>query len=181
MKFGKILIAGASLTAFAAPVAAQTFNWAFDNSYYGEPDQFITGTISGLVEGVNNANGLSITVTSTPSGQGLGSFTWYGSGVFTVTGGNVTYANALFGDDNHSLYFGTNPGDTWYPEYQYAAWDGDSPTVFWDFASDNPTVFTRAEAPSPTPEPASWAMMVGGFGLAGMGLRRRRKIALRFG
>jgi hypothetical protein len=31
------------------------------------------------------------------------------------------------------------------------------------------------------PEPASWAMMVAGFGLAGHALRRRRRTALRFG
>jgi hypothetical protein len=34
---------------------------------------------------------------------------------------------------------------------------------------------------SPTPEPASWAMMVGGFGLVGGALRSRRKAAVRFG
>lgn len=31
------------------------------------------------------------------------------------------------------------------------------------------------------PEPASWAMMVGGFGLAGLAMRRRQRTALRFG
>ena len=34
--------------------------------------------------------------------------------------------------------------------------------------------------PSPTPEPASWAMMVGGFGLIGGAMRGRRKTAIRF-
>lgn len=33
---------------------------------------------------------------------------------------------------------------------------------------------------SPTPEPTSWAMMVGGFGLVGGALRSRRKPAVRF-
>jgi hypothetical protein len=36
------------------------------------------------------------------------------------------------------------------------------------FASVNPTLSAAV------PEPASWAMMIGGFGLIGMGLRRRR-------
>jgi len=31
------------------------------------------------------------------------------------------------------------------------------------------------------PEPASWAMMVGGFGLVGGALRSRRKTAVAFG
>lgn len=33
---------------------------------------------------------------------------------------------------------------------------------------------------SPTPEPASWAMMIGGFGLVGGAMRRRRKNSLHF-
>ncbi|WP_294391441.1 PEPxxWA-CTERM sorting domain-containing protein [uncultured Sphingomonas sp.] len=32
-------------------------------------------------------------------------------------------------------------------------------------------------SPSPTPEPASWALMIGGFGLVGAALRRRRRPA----
>ena len=33
--------------------------------------------------------------------------------------------------------------------------------------------------PSPTPEPATWAMMIGGFAMVGIGARRRRHAALR--
>jgi hypothetical protein len=35
-----------------------------------------------------------------------------------------------------------------------------------------------APRPSAAPEPASWALMIGGFGLAGAGLRRRRQLAV---
>jgi len=38
--------------------------------------------------------------------------------------------------------------------------------------------FTIADIPAAVPEPASWALMVGGFGLAGATLRRRRSQAL---
>lgn len=41
--------------------------------------------------------------------------------------------------------------------------------------------FTIADAPAAVPEPASWALMVGGFGLAGAAMRRRRSVAVRFG
>jgi hypothetical protein len=185
MKLGKILIAGASLIAFAAPATAQmTFNWSFDNSWYGVSDQFVTGTISGLSEGVNSAHGLSITITSTPNGEALGPADLFGSGTFTVTDGEVTYANAVFGSDaGFSLYFGTQPGNgTYFPEYQHYGYGGAGDVdVIWDFTSTNPTQFSLAETPSPTPEPASWAMMVGGFSLAGAAMRRRRKVALSFG
>ena len=42
-----------------------------------------------------------------------------------------------------------------------------------DFAPDNSDL-------SAAPEPAAWAMMVSGFGLTGMTLRRRRNVSLRF-
>ena len=37
------------------------------------------------------------------------------------------------------------------------------------------------EVPGAVPEPASWAMMIGGFALAGFAMRTRRKVALSFG
>jgi hypothetical protein len=186
MKLGKILIAGASLIAFAAPAMAQTFNWSFDNSRLGAPDEIVSGTISGLVEGINNAHGLTINVTSTPNGEGyfgLGD----GNGTFVVTNGQITYANASywldFGGSNLSLYLGTQPGDgTYHSQYVYI----DHPSfdefyVIWNFVSDNPAQFSVVEAPSPTPEPAAWALMVGGFGLAGTAMRRRRSATVSFG
>jgi hypothetical protein len=33
---------------------------------------------------------------------------------------------------------------------------------------------------APVPEPATWAMMIGGFGLLGAAARRRRRIAVSF-
>jgi hypothetical protein len=37
------------------------------------------------------------------------------------------------------------------------------------------------DSPAPAPEPASWAMLVGGFGLIGTALRRRQRAAISFG
>lgn len=39
--------------------------------------------------------------------------------------------------------------------------------------NDEKFVFTNVAATSSTPEPASWALMIAGFGLVGAGLRRR--------
>ena len=41
----------------------------------------------------------------------------------------------------------------------------------------NPAFITTAVAATPAPEAASWAMMVGGFGLIGSAMRIRRRIA----
>ena len=177
MKLGKILIAGAALVAFTAPAAAQTFNWWFDNSYYGAPDQIVTGTISGLAEGDNDAHGLTISITSTPNGSGPGNFGYvFSDGIFTVTNGEVTAASAIFQADNGSaLFFGTHPGDGWddtyYPELRLIQGNPLDGFSTQDYASSNPTHFSLAAAPAP--EPASWALMVAGFGLAGAAMRRR--------
>jgi hypothetical protein len=58
-------------------------------------------------------------------------------------------------------------------------------TTPWNFAPFNPTprpqdnytvTISLAQATA-VPEPASWAMMIGGFGIVGGTLRRRRKVA----
>jgi len=43
------------------------------------------------------------------------------------------------------------------------------------------TIDNLDSAAPPAPEPASWAMMIGGFGVIGGALRRRRETAVRFG
>ena len=41
-------------------------------------------------------------------------------------------------------------------------------------------LITSADAVAAVPEPASWAMMLAGFGMAGFGLRARRRTVLRY-
>lgn len=43
-------------------------------------------------------------------------------------------------------------------------------------AVDDVTVDVRLAAPGAVPEPATWAMMIGGFGMVGGALRRKQKI-----
>lgn len=96
-----LALAGATL-ALATPAHALTFNWSFvtDGGSTGGAGQTISGTISGLVEGDNDGTGLTITVDSTPTGELVGGgWNFGGSGggpAFTVTGGAVTFAGAVY-------------------------------------------------------------------------------------
>jgi hypothetical protein len=184
MRIGTILVGGASLVAFTAPASALTFDWSFDNSAFGQPDQFVTGTISGLDEGVNDAHGLTVTVDSMPGSEMLGQFNYlFASGTFTVTDGQITDAAAHFDvSDFLTLWFGTPNHPSYAPTFiSYDRPSFDEFIVYWDYSSINPEQFSLAASPTPAPEPASWTMMVGGFGLAGTAIRRRRKVALSFG
>jgi hypothetical protein len=50
----------------------------------------------------------------------------------------------------------------------------------WPLAFDNIVVSSPADTPA-VPEPATWALMLVGFGLTGAALRRRAKMAVQFG
>ena len=96
---------------------------------------------------------------------------------FDETGGILAFDEALFGQQVFSLHFG-GAGD----------YDGDVTVLYlFDFGIagatevnlnqdgfSNGTIIT----PPGVPEPASWAMMLMGFGAAGYALRRRRRTFL---
>lgn len=115
-----------------------------------------------------------------------GSFLWDGNWTDVgatavgalVNGNQIDFGQTLFGQTIIGAHFGNVAGP-----------DGNV-TVFWlfDFGTegarfitlDDPSgfshaaLFTTGSAPG-VPEPATWAMMLFGFGLAGYALRRRRQ------
>ena len=77
---------------------------------------------------------------------------------------------------------GTNPGTTY--SFSFVAGGSSTTLSFSEFSDsgaspiiDNVLV-TGPKAASAAPEPATWALMIGGFGLAGATLRRRRALAV---
>lgn len=123
-------------------------------------------TLSGLVEGDNDGSQVSLTLLESPFSQTLGTYGFLFSGepgiqpAFTVTNGNISFAFAAFERDTIRVYLGTP--NTWLNEI-FDSGTGDS------LFSTEPPTFSAA-----VPEPATWAMLVIGFGLVGSVMRSRR-------
>jgi hypothetical protein len=77
----------------------------------------------------------------------------------------VAYTTILPGGMDKA-YFGV--GDAWYPQIWTRALFESSVA----FSIDDLRL-GLVDVPAGVPEPASWAMLIGGFGLAGANLRRR--------
>jgi hypothetical protein len=110
--------------------------------------------------GVYNYTATFNAVDTSPSGVGISSFTLAGvtplaslssvSTTFSTTGTVTLAANEVFG-------FIIDKGSFYF---------NDSTSMAFSISA--------------VPEPATWAMMIGGFGVAGIALRRRRRVAVRF-
>lgn len=112
-------------------------------------------------------------------------------GIFDVDGGNFLSALVLYGPDGTFRDFsygssGLDPGSTSTDDayLSYAFTETGSYMIRIDNgtgvvpAGGSYTLHISAQAPAATPEPASWAMMVGGFGVLGGAMRARRRKAL---
>jgi hypothetical protein len=102
------------------------------------------------------------------------------SGFTTDAGGNITSV-AFYGTSDSSN--NTDNFGSWTGDYVYG--DG----AFIDFLGNYNSISTGlqdtsrwsvAAVTTPAPEPASWAMMLGGFGMIGSALRARRKSMVSF-
>ncbi|MES3026694.1 MAG: PEPxxWA-CTERM sorting domain-containing protein [Pseudomonadota bacterium] len=163
--------------ALAAPSFAATFSntWSFVDADTGE---MVGGVISGLIDGENlSADGLTITVTQSPHVVMLGDYAFNFSAAagypsdkdtYSASNGVVTFANFIYANEmGEFLTFGTNPiGGSFYP--QLVSYNTGERAYNETFGVQFSAVTASV------PEPASWAMMISGFGMIGATMRRRR-------
>jgi hypothetical protein len=124
----------------------------------------------------SNADGLTHDLFATgtdDSGQAAGTLIGQDFGLWQQ--GNLTAPfGALVGEINGDFeILGTHFAGT--------AWQTGQLTLFyWDSNNGDNTQFITANvvARSATPEPAAWALLISGFGMAGAALRRRRRTTL---
>lgn len=201
-----ILPAGVALIALSAPAHAADFNEAngivtYENPCYvaSSTGAFASGTV---LTGANQTNfdchgGASITIdttahTITLTGNDVGNYDSSSIDITNIEGLTITGFSAIswipLFDPNalgYPGYYGALPT----PELSFTANSlhigfssyGDSPPQF-TFSNGGQAVFSYQAVAGAVPEPASWALMLAGFGLAGGAMRSaRRRTAVRFG
>lgn len=165
--------------ALAAPSFAETFsnNWSWIDDTTG---QTVSGIVSGLSNGTDlSAQGLVFTVTQSPFADLLGDYTVdegpaYSADQYSASDGVVTKLDVFF--ENAALtnlfFLGTSGflQGTNFPELE----NGTGENLY---SLNVGATFSAVEVPpADVPEPASWTIMLVGFGLAGTAMRRRRTI-----
>jgi hypothetical protein len=180
----KILSAALAATLAAADASAQADHFTFTDTLTDNHGGLhsITGTFDGTLNGnlitdLANPN-VFVDGSAFPNNGHLFVFSisadfsaWEQNAVASLDGqhNNFTFADNDFYNNN----FTTGEGDTYQSILGISAAIIDQHNQV--FAGGDATRFRAQLVGGPVPEPASWALMVAGFGMAGLGLRSRRQ------
>ncbi len=122
----------------------------------------------------SNADGLTHDTFATGSDEsGLPAGVQIGTdfGLWTENGLSAPYGTLVGDIGGVFQVLGTN--------FSGAAWaTGDLTLYYWDSNNGDNSQFITASVNGAVPEPATWALMLGGFGLVGLTLRGRKAAAL---
>ncbi|MEI6417694.1 MAG: PEPxxWA-CTERM sorting domain-containing protein [Sphingomonadales bacterium] len=88
------------------------------------------------------------------------------------------FASGTMTDTDINLVGFQSPYDFWPAYLSNTAYDMNRDVVYFHNTMDN-SLYRLGAAPGGVPEPASWALLIAGFGLAGMAMRRRATAAVR--
>jgi hypothetical protein len=168
------------------------FNFAVSNSFTLSQASTVTGVNFGMWTSPGDTlSAIDWAITTTPDSYPI-------NGTAAVTDGAVVGTGFGYYDLRWDSFSTGNvnlgPG-TYYLVLQNAVTAGGNP-AFWDINNGPSVAYENSIGPvqdnlfpgsnassfqiigtSGAPEPAEWALMLGGFGLAGAALRRRRSVA----
>lgn len=185
---------GAQAQAFSADFAGRAVTGTLSHGQYTPNDVTLTGTNAGInvfnIQGSHWNQLYALTFAGPGTGAiinilGTGS---YGSSFGTINYGNLSAVDVVFNFPNATGVTLNGPqirGTLLAPNAHVNLQGGfvDGSVVAKSFHSEGTTIggtgFSQfVEVPSAVPEPGTWALMIGGFGLAGAMLRRRRSARL---
>ena len=191
----RALLLSVGLLAASPSVAATTFYFTFDNTADAGPAMppfvgqgtltFATDPGTGVI-GLNTVGAYSMSFTFGSHTLTEANITTTPSTVLLLISGSpgserLQFSNtAPFGDGGSAgsidLYDGPN-----ILSFEPPGFGGTLSLYFFDFAGGSFFgSYTASQTPPGVPEPASWALMLGGFGVVGTAMRRRHKTSVRF-
>jgi hypothetical protein len=175
VRFATACAAALALTAAAAPASADVVNWTAGS----DGDNNFGTSFSGVLADTLSWGGADSSYNEGISGPMAHSHGWPGDQTWTINAvidgvSQTIFSQFLPAFDHTSL---VALGDIHFTKGVVTeidlGCDNCSGNTFHQFgdATMNLTVTS-------VPEPASWALMIGGFGMAGAALRRRRAVAI---
>jgi hypothetical protein len=178
MNMGKIGLAVCSAALMSGAASATSFTFT---DLLGT--QVVTGSFDGTLSGnlITNLSNISVFINGNPF-NGNGSL--YASSHNLVppdwSSGGATAS--LDGTQNNFLFIDADyPNDNDFSNYYYSVYFLDnSGTSIGGTGTVQNFSATVVDDPSAAPEGASWAMMLGGFGLIGAVMRKRRSTVVSF-
>ena len=157
------------------------------NSYFATNASSVNGSFYPLTDHTGDGSNLLVL---DPSGLGsffIQTFAVAANSTYTLSffASQLNFGSSIIASVNGTSFGTFTPGTGWTPFSQtYNTGSATQATLrldagstsqsYNDFAVDD-VAFTGPAAPGAVPEPATWAMMILGFGLVGSGLRRRRE------
>lgn len=157
---------------FSADVDAYYY---FEFGYDSHWDVFLNPPPRPHVENLGGSNQTEYSVSA-----GIGT-SYSGTFIAPESWVKTFYSNGQLYGNQDSGGYGTPAGTPLYYDHRYTAfyirenvWPASFADGNWSF-----TITKRdlADPSQPVPEPTTWALMIGGFGMAGSALRRRRALA----